>query len=397
MDTIIKHKRHKGAVLPIVVIIAGIAVITTIIVWLLIATKPQPQATLQQLAPVKVALVSVEKRMVQPFETVTGRLQPIKTAQIRFEVAGIMVSRKIEPGTVVDQGAMLMKLDDSDYQDQFQQAAAELVIEQKGVSRDKSLLGYAQNNLKLQQQEVLRLEKLVERNLIAQSQLDSTRQRVFDLQAEVARLEYSVATNNARVTMKQAQRDLAKRNLERATLSAPFQGVVNEVFLEEGDYVNANDIALTLVDASQFDVQLDVRGEVISSLALGQTVDVGINGLQTKGDVVAIQLDPDVDTNTHQVRVRVPSAHVQSGMLASVYMPLAVQGQSAVIPISSVLNQFGKSYVFAYETNMIKKIPVQLGRRIDNEVVVLDGIIEGQKIVARDVNSLSDQQRVITE
>ena len=397
MYKIIKHKQQKGAVLPIVIIIAGIAIITILIVWLLHWSKPQPQATLEQLAPVKIALTKAEKRLVQPYETITGRLQPIKTAQLRFEVPGKVVSRNIEPGTYVKAGAVLMVLDASDYQDQLQQVEAELIIEQKGVGRDKDLLKLAQNNLQLQQQEEQRLERLVERNLIAQSQLDSTRQRVFDLQADVARLEYSVATNNARVRMKKAQRDIAKRNLVRTSLIAAFDGVVNEVFIDEGDYVNANEIALTLVDASELDVQLDVRGEVIAELALGQMVDVQSGKEKLQGNVVAMQLDPDINTNTHQVRVRVASNNVQSGMLATVYMPLSAEAESMLIPVSAVLNQFGNSFVYIVDTNIVKKTPVQLGRRISNEVVVLSGLFVGQEIVSRDVNSLADQQQVTTE
>ena len=397
MDKIIKHKRQKGAVLPIVGVIVVIVAITTIIIWFLLWTKPQPEAVLENLAPVTVALYQVEKRNVQPLETVTGRLQPVKTAQLRFEVAGKVVSRDVEPGTKVDQGSVLMKLDSSDYQDQLEQVAAELIIEQKSVGRDKDLLKYAQSNLKLQQQEEQRLARLVERNLIAQSQLDTTRQRVFDLQAEVAQLEYSVATNSARVRMKKAQRDIAQRNYERTTLTAAFDGVVNEIFIDEGDYVNANEIAITLVDTQQLDVQLDVRGEVISALHLGQEVVVKANGSELNGEIIALQLDPDVSTNTHQIRVRVADNHVQSGMLATVFMPLTAQAESLLIPISAVLNQYGESYVFTVENDKLKKISVELGRRINNEVVVLSNLTIGQSIVARDVNSLSDGQQVTIE
>ena len=140
MDEIIKHKEHKGAVLPVFGIIAAIAVITAIIIWLLLWTKPQPQAKLEQLTPVKVALVAAETRIVQPFEKVTGRLQPIKSAQIRFEVAGKVITRQVEPGAQVSTGTVLMNLEDSDYRDQLQQVAAELLIEEKGMGRDKSLL-----------------------------------------------------------------------------------------------------------------------------------------------------------------------------------------------------------------------------------------------------------------
>ena len=397
METIIKHKRQKGAVLPQFGMIAAIAVITVLIVWLLLWTKPQPQAKLEQLAPVIVSLTEVLQRDVQPFEQVTGRLQPIKTAQIRYEVGGKVIARKVEPGEKVSANTVLMNLDSADYRDQLQQVQAELVIEEKGVGRDKDLLRFAQKNLELQQQEEQRLQSLVERNLIAQSQLDSVRQRVFDLQSEVARLDYSVATNNARVSMKRAQRDIAKRNLERTTLLAPFNGVINEVFVDEGDYVNANQVALTLVDTSEFDVQLDVRGEVLAGLSLKQQVDVKVNQSASEGHIVALQLDPDVNTNTHQVRVRVPNDNAQAGLLAVVSLPLSAQAKSKLIPISSVLNQHGKAYVYTVDGNTVKQLPVQLGRRIKNDVVVLDGLSVGQKVVARDVTSLTDNQQVITE
>jgi len=397
MEKIIKHKQQKGVVLPQFRLIAAIVVTTILIVWFLIWTKPQPEAKLEQLAPVKVSLVQVQEREVQPFEQVTGRLQPIKTAQIRYEVAGKVTARKVEPGEKVSTNAVLMNLDGADYRDQLQQVAAELVIEEKGVRRDKDLLKYAQKNLELQQQEEQRLQSLVGRSLIAQSQLDSARQRVFDLQADVARLDYSVATNNARIRMKRAQRDIAKRNLERTTLSAPFDGVVNEVFIDEGDYVNANQAALTLIDTSEFDVQLDVRGEVISGLVLKQQVNVVINEVAGKGEIVALQVDPDINTNTHQIRVRVPNDNTQAGLLAVVSLPLSAQTQSKLIPVSSVLNLHGKTYVFTVEENVIKQLPVQLGRRIENELVVLNGLSVGQEVVARDVNSLADNQLVITE
>ncbi len=227
--------------------------------------------------------------------------------------------------------------------------------------------------------------------------MDSARQRVFDLQSEVARLDYSVATNNARVRMKRAQSDIAKRNFERTTLLAPFNGIINEVFVDEGDYVNANQVALTLVDTSEFDVQLDVRGEVLAGLSLKQKVDVSINQSLSQGYIVALQLDPDVNTNTHKVRVRVSNNNAQAGLLAIVSLPLSAQAKSKLIPVSSVLNHHGKAYVYTVDGNTVKQLPVKLGRRIKNDVVVLEGLSVGQKVVARDVTSLSDSQQVITE
>ncbi len=251
---------------------AAIVAITVVIVWLLWTTKPQPQANLVAPVPVTVVTAEVEARAIHPFEKVTGRLQPVKTAQIRFEVAGQVEARLVEPGAKVAADTVLLKLQEEDYRDQLLQADADLLIEQKGATRDKDLLAYARTNLELQQQEEARLESLVARNLIAQSQLDTTRQRVFDLQAEVARLKFSVNTADARIRTKKSRRDIAKRNLDRTILRAPFDGLVNEVMVNKGDYVNVNQAAITIVDTREYDLQLDVRGELITGLQLNQEI-----------------------------------------------------------------------------------------------------------------------------
>ena len=154
---------------------------------------------------------------------------------------------------------------------------------------------------------------------------------------------------------------------------------------------------MILVDTSELDVLLDVRGEIMSGLTLGQEVDVAINNQTDTGRIVALQPDPDVNTNTHQIRVRIANNNAQSGILAIVSMPLMSRSEAMLIPVSSVLNVFGKSYVFSIDGNVLNQIPVELGRRVGNEFVVLYGLTVGQAIVARDVNALVDKQVVVTE
>ena len=375
----------------------AIVVITAVIVWLLWATKPQPQAKLVAPVPVTVVTAEVEMRAIHPVEEVTGRLQPVKTAQIRFEVGGQVDARLVEPGTEVAATDVLLRLQDEDYGDQLLQAEAELLIEQKGATRDKNLLDYARTNLELQQQEEARLESLVAKNLIAQSQLDTTRQRVFDLQAEVARLEFSVSTADARIRTKQSRRDIARRNLDRTVLRAPFDGLVNEVMVNEGDYVNVNQAAISVIDTRKFDLQLDVRGELITGLRLNQEIKVQVGNNSVQGKLVALQPDPNINTNTHQIRVRISGDELQAGMLAVATLPLATQADATVIPVSAVLNARGKTYVFTIQENRLKQIPVRLGKRFKNEFIVLAGVTPGQKIIARDVTSLADGQAIVSE
>lgn len=393
----IKHYKQKGVVArPLLMVIITLA-ITALVIWSLIVTKPQPQANLQSARPVVVELYEVENRSIQPFEEVTGRLHPAKTAQIRFEVTGQVKQRLVNPGALVKAGQVLIKLSADDYHDQLQQDKAELVIETRTALRDQSLLNHAKSNLALQQAEEQRLHQLVGRNLIAQSQLDGVRQQVFDLKAEVTRLEFLVETAGARINMRKAQRDMAKRKLDRTQLVAPFAGIVNKMMVDEGDFVELNQVSVSLVDNSVHELKLDVRGELVAALQLGQQIQVNFQGQWLTGNVVALQTDPDADTNTHQVRVQMEHTDLQAGMLAIAKIPLLTRDNAIMVPVSSVATLQASYFVYVFADGVIYKTPVQVGKRVADEYVILAGISAGQKIIARDVVSLADKQAVIIE
>ena len=149
-----------------------------------------------------------------------------------------------------------------------------------------------------------------------------------------------------------------------------------------------------MVDTIEFDVQLDVRGELVEALSLDQIVNVEVNQKTIQGVIVSLQPDPDINTNTHEIRIRVPNENIRAGALATVMLPLSLQEQAQMIPVTSVLNLHGNTYVYMLEGDRVRKTPVSIGKRVDDEYILLSGLNAGQKIVARDVLSLSDQQLV---
>ena len=372
----------------------GIIFTSALLIGYLIWSKPLPEVDLQEIVPLKVRIGTVQKQDIYPFETVTGRLNPQKTAKLHFEVAGVVQKRLAEPGMKVSAGDFLISLEQADYQDQLVQAQASLTIETQTQQRDRELLQLGTKNLALQEKELRRLEKIAERNLIALSKVDEMRQRVFDLQAEVARLQAAEAMSEARIQQQQSRVDSAQRNYERTQLQAPFDGIINEVLVEQGDYVNINQMALSIINVDNLDVQLDIRGELAQGLRMGHSVQVSQATQTLTGEIVALQADPDISTNTHSVRVRVPGGSLYAGALAQVNLPLPAQMSALVIPVTAVLNQYGSAYVYLLEDNRVYLQEIQMGKRVANEYVVLDGLQEGQKIVMRDVVSLVNQQAV---
>ena len=259
------------------------------------------------------------------------------------------------------------------------------------------MLKLAKQNLQLQKAEVQRYEELNNDSLISASQLDAARQQMLSLDSQVSELQYKVSTSKARLSLKATERDVAKRNLERATLIAPFSGYVNEINAEVGDFVTANQIVAKIVDTSLLDLHLDVRGEVVSALSLNQDVDVHVDSKVIPGKLIALQPDPNISTNTHAIRIRLSGDDVQSGMLASADLPLGQRADVITVPVSAVSTNAGESFVFAYKDGSLDKVAVELSNRVGSEYIVSSGLQAGTKIVARDVAGLKDGQRVITD
>lgn len=375
-----------------------IAIITTIIlIAALFWTQKGPEAKLEALPPLTVVLFEVQRQDLSPKETLTGRLQPIRTAQLNFEVQGQITKRLVEPGTSVSEGESLLVLDDLDLKDKFTQAESQYQIEQAGIKRDQKMLNLAKKNLAIQHAEVKRYKKLQTDSLVSASQLDAARQQLITLDSQVSELEYAVNTAKARLSLKKSDRDVAKRNYERATLIAPFSGYINSVNVQVGDFVSATEIIATIVDTSYLDLKLDVRGEVAAALKLGQDVKVQVGTQLINGKLVALQPDPDQYTNTHALRIQLSGENIQSGMLASADLPLAKQNNVITIPVSSIETNAGENFVYVYEKGRIKRRQVIISQRVGSEYIISSGLKSEEKIVSRDVSGLKDGQQVAVD
>lgn len=375
-----------------------IAILTAgFLVGALFWTQKGPEAKLEELPPLKVVLLEVLRQDLLPTESLTGRLQPAKTAQLKFEVQGRVKERLVEPGVFVEQGYKLLKLDAQDLKDQFTQSQSQYDIEHAGIQRDQRMLTLAKQNVELQKAEVQRYEQLNSDSLISASQLDAARQQMLTLDSQVSDLQYKVTTSKARVALKESERDLAQRNFQRANLTAPFSGYVNEINVEVGDYVTATQVIATIVDTSSLDLQLDVRGEVAAALKLKQEIDVVVDSKIIPGKLIALQPDPNISTNTHAIRIRLPGDKVQSGMLANADVPLSQQVDVITVPVSAVSTNGGESFVYSYKDGALNKLPVIVSNRVGSKYIIASGVEAGVQIVARDVAGLKDGQRVVTE
>ena len=374
-----------------ILLIVGISII---MVAALLWTKPGTYAELQSVSPSMVKIDQVRQIDIQPIAKVTGKLEPARKASLHFQVSGQINERFVEAGQKVTAKTQMLSVNSGDFVDAVEESKALLEIKRNTIKRDLRLLELIKQERELQEEEVKRLKQLDQNSLTSKSNYDQALQSLYRQQAEETRLNHSVKLSRSELKVEQARLNKARRNLERTKLVSPFDGVINSVHVEVGDYVSPGQTALEIIQLDDLDLNLEISGTTASKLQLGQKIGIQTEKDNRKGEVIALALDPNSETNTHTLKVRLASNGLFSGQLAIANLPGQLYENAYVIPISSILYEDNQSYIFEVVGNHVIKKEIRLIERYNN-LQIIEGLESGVKIVSKDVSSLTDGQVII--
>ena len=375
--------------------IFAVVCISALLAFLLIQTRPQAIASKENTFLATVETVITQPQSVIPVYTLSGRLQPIKVSDLEFEVEGQIVARHIEPGMYVRQGQVLLAVDEGDYYDAYVQAQARRDSVAAQLEYDKELLKLMMENVAMQRREVARAESLSTKQHISPSLLESEKKQLIDFRSEQVRLQHSIKRAEIDLVLNDSLLRNAQRNLQRASLIAPFNGTVNEVMIEVGDYVSRSKKVIRLVDLSQYDLVLNVSNTRVSALELNSTVPVTVGKKRYEGMLVALQENPDQETNTHKVKIRLDGADLQAGATAQATLKGQRYSNAISVPVTAVQYIDGQPFLFIVnEDNIVENRAVVLGLRVADTIIVESGIGAGERVVARDIEKLNSNQEV---
>lgn len=374
----------------------GLVVAIVFIALLIYWTKPVQSPILKEVRPLHVVVTTVDKRDIYPFITAAGRLIPEKTANLQFEVSGHLRARQVQAGQKVEQGTLLLELDDQHYRLRRVEYQSHLDTEKAAILRDEILLAIASKNLDLQTKAVQRLEKLRRDSLASRSNLEAALQKKLQLQAEQTRLQFLVDTATSRLHLQQARLKLAQRDVTHTQLYAPFDGIINRIHVAQGDRVAPGKIAVEIIATRFLDLYLELQQQAIASLTLGQEVSVSINGSDVRGFIQSLQTSPHPSTQTYPVTIRIDGTNLLPGMLANATIPLPPYLQVLTVPVTALLHDTDQQdYVFVVENDLAKKTAVTRLMRFQNRWLIASGLQPGQQIVARDIAALSDNMAIL--
>lgn len=230
--------------------------------------------------------------------SVEGQLSLIVDIDVPAEVVGRVAAVEVKEGEVIRQDQILVQLTDLRAKEDVVRAQSELEISHIERANDVERR-YAQKNLDVQLQELARSTAA---NQMYDNSVSLTEVRRLELLVEQSRLsiekaEQDQAAAAAHEGLKAAELRLAELNLGLHTISSPSNGMVVTVYRQPGEWVNAGDPVVRVVQLDHLRVEAFVAAEVPSELLLGRTATFVVarrRGL-TVGESDAVNISADTD------------------------------------------------------------------------------------------------------
>ena len=312
-----------------------------------------------------------------------GRTEASQRVDVRARVNGTLLKRPFEEGHEVDEGAVLFEIDPAEFEANLLAANAQLA---------KAEASYNENERNLE-----RYTTLVEKDspAVSESQFDIAKSKADQSKADVS-------SGNAEV-------ERAKLDLGYATITSPISGRAGISDVDVGNLIGPDSgVLVTVLDLDPIDVFFSV-GErdylnFMEASKAGQeeafTPQIRLANdrlYEFPGELDVVDNKVDPATGTINVRLKFPNPEriLVPGQYVSVLLTQANPERRVVIPQSAVQeNQAGPFVLIVDGDGRIESRPVKIGDRIGVDVVVLDGLTEGETLVVEGIQKVRPGAKV---
>jgi RND family efflux transporter MFP subunit len=323
--------------------------------------------------PPKVTAAQPVTRPVTEYLEFTGNTVAINTVKLRARVEGYLEKVLFQDGERVKKGQLLFLIQQNTYQAKLKQAEAEILA-------NKARLMHAQT-------EYDRFSGLVKQKAAAQTDVD--------------KWHYERDASQASVMAAEAQRDLAKLNLDYTEVRAPFDGRIGRRLKDPGNLVGAGEETV-LAEINQIDpiyVYFNINEQELLRVRDADTetdsevhkakwpVYLGLADqpgypFQGRLDFAAITINPTTGTLMLRGIFANPKSAILPGMFARVRTPVDNPKPALLIPEVAIgYDQQGPYVMVVDDKNVVARRPVKLGKQVDDLRVISDGLKDQEWVV----------------
>ncbi|KZD10327.1 hypothetical protein AUP43_06190 [Oceanibaculum pacificum] len=312
--------------------------------------------------------------------TSSGTLQPISFVDVGAQVSGQLKKLHVAEGDWVKEGDLLAEIDGRVAQSRLLEAEA--TLDNLGAQ-----FAAKQAEMTLAKQQQDRARKLLAQDAIAREEVDIAVSSYKVSEATLKALE-------AQIRQAEASLQTARANLDYTRILAPRDGVVVSITAQEGQTLNANNTAPLILRISNLEtmtVVSQVSEADVSRLKVGQAAYFTVLGQPDKrweGALRQVLPEPEILNNVIFYNalfdVPNPNGELMTQMTAQVFFIQEKAENVLTVPLSAVRagrNGGGERIRVMLPDGTVEMRPVTLGQRDEINVVVLDGLKEGERVV----------------
>ena len=333
-------------------------------------------------APTPALLISTEDVLVvrnsamTSGPSITGSVEPERRADLRAEVAAVVLAVLKENGEPVKRGDLLVRLDQTSIRDSLTAAEA---------SMSAAAQAYEQA-----QRQYERMVKLRETGVVSTQQVEDV---------EIRRNTAQSDREAARTRMVTARQQLA-----RTEVRAPFDGIVSDRKVSAGDTAQVGKELLKVIDPSSLRFEGFVSADSIGEVSTGQPVWFRIHGFNEQEFTgVVTRVNPAANSTTRQVEVLVSFDDAkQQPNVAGLYAEGHIETHSTAtlaLPSASVVREGDNAFAWRVNGDKLQKVALTLGERDarTGAYALLSGLAEGDKLLRFPNSTLKDGQSVTAD
>lgn len=342
-----------------------------------------PTAQAQSGRAARVELDAVRRESLSQTVPVLGRLVALRQGEVAARVAGPVASLPVEVGDRVTQGQPLALLD----QEQLSLARGLAAAEKAEAD---AMEDTARARLTLADQALARADSLKGSTAFSGARRE-------DLAAEQARARAELREAAAQRQRRQALLDMAELALSRATVTAPYDGVVSRRLVNPGQWVAAGDAVVALIDDTGLEIEAEAPASLAAGLAPGRAVAARLDdGTGFTASIRALVPDENPMTRTRTLRLtaQLPGGGLAVGQGVTLELPAGGAREALTMHKDALVAGSGRPLVFVAAEGKAEEREVELGQALGNRFEVLSGLGEGEEVIIRGNERLQDGQAV---
>ncbi|MEO6489537.1 MAG: efflux RND transporter periplasmic adaptor subunit [Ferruginibacter sp.] len=318
------------------------------------------------------------------YDEYPATITALNQVELRPQVSGFISGVHFKDGDRVRKGQLLYSIDDQLYSANYQQAVASLQVQQA--------------NLNKAQKDANRYHELDKNDAIAKQLVDNA-----DASLEVAKKQADAARANIQAV---------QTNVRYTKVYAPFDGVIGISAVKTGTAVSAGQSLLNTISSDKelaVDFNVDQKeiyrftslmnekkqeSDSLFQLAFGNDI------YPYPGKIALLDRTVNPQTGTIKARLIFPNNKnlLIAGMNGTVRVKSNVTGKSIVIPYKAVTEQLGEFFVYIpNDSNKVSQRKVALGKQLGKDVIITEGLAEGDSFVTEGVQALREGASVNTK